>query len=111
MKPGTFDVPTSVQNNVATRGEDGDFIYGSGYFPLLPGSVERFSLAFSFGEDYQTTIKTKRIAQTIYNANYNFPKPPNMPTLTATPGDKKVILYWDKVAESSIDPVTRIFNI
>lgn len=107
MKPGTFDVPTSVQNNVATRGEDGDFIYGSGYFPLLPGSVERFSLAFSFGEDYQTTIKTKRIAQTIYNANYNFPKPPNMPTLTATPGDKKVILYWDKVAESSIDPVTR----
>ncbi|MFA6979523.1 MAG: hypothetical protein WC209_09395 [Ignavibacteriaceae bacterium] len=107
MKPGTFDVPTSVQNNVATRGEDGDFIYGSGYFPLLPGATERFSLAFSFGEDYPSTIKTKKVAQTIYNANYNFPKPPNTPTLTATPGDRKVILYWDKVAENSIDPVSR----
>lgn len=107
IKPGTFDVPTSVQNNVATRGEDGDFIYGSGYFPLLPNTIERFSLAFSFGEDYKATIKTKKIAQTIYNANYNFPKPPNMPTLTATPADGKVILYWDKVAENSIDPVSR----
>ncbi|MCK9282605.1 MAG: hypothetical protein M0P71_18465, partial [Melioribacteraceae bacterium] len=107
IKPGTFDVPSSVQNNTATRGEDGDFMYGSGYFPLLPGAIERFSLAFSFGEDYAATIKTKKIAQTIYNANYNFPKPPNMPTLTAAAGDKKVILYWDKVAENSIDPVTK----
>ena len=107
IKPGNFDVPTSVQNNTATRGEDGDFMYGSGYFPLLPGKIERFSLAFSFGEDYAATIKTKKIAQTIYNANYNFPKPPNMPTLTASPGDKKVILYWDKVAENSLDPVSK----
>jgi len=107
IKPGNFDVPSSVQNNVASRGEDGDFIYGSGYFPLLPGKSERFSLAFSFGEDYNAVIKTKRIAQSIYNANYNFPSPPEMPTLTAAAGDGKVILYWDKKAEGSIDPSTR----
>jgi hypothetical protein len=108
MRPGNFDVPSTVRNNIATVGEDGDFIYGSGYFPLLPGETERFSIAFSFGEDYNAVIKTKRIAQTIYNANYSFPKPPAMPALTATPGDGKVILYWDKAAEYSIDPVTRI---
>ncbi|MCK7516454.1 MAG: hypothetical protein MZV64_01365 [Ignavibacteriales bacterium] len=45
LTPGFFDVPTSIQNNVATRGEDGDFVYGSGYFPLLAGRTERFSLA------------------------------------------------------------------
>ena len=52
-------------------------------------------------------LKTKQIAQTIYNANYNFPKPPNKPTLTAVPGDGKVFLYWDKVAEASVDPTLK----
>jgi hypothetical protein len=108
LTPGYFEVPTSIQNNVAIRGEDGDFMYGSGYFPLLPGKTERFSLALAFGDDFNAVLKTKRVAQTIYNANYNFPKPPDMPTLTAVPGDRKVTLYWDRVAENSIDPTLRV---
>ncbi len=107
LNPGHFDVPSSIQNNVAIRGEDGDFIYGSGYFPLLPGNTQRFSLALAFGDDFPGVLKTKRIAQLIYNANYNFPRPPDKPTLTAVPGDGKVTLYWDKVAEKSIDPTTK----
>jgi hypothetical protein len=107
LKPGNFDVPSSINANVASRGEDGDFIYGSGYFPLPPGGTERFSIAFSFGEDLAATIKTKKIAQSIYNANYNFPRPPSTPTLTAVAGDGKVTLYWDKAAETSVDPSTR----
>lgn len=108
MKPGFFQVPTSIVNNVAIRGEDGDFIYGSGYFPLLPGRTERFSLALAFGDDFPGVLKTKQIAQTIYNANYNFPRPPDKPTLTAVPGDGKITLYWDRVSENSIDPTLRI---
>ena len=108
LTPGFFDVPTSIQNNVATRGEDGDFVYGSGYFPLLAGRTERFSLALCFGSDYNAVLKTKQIAQTIYNANYNFPKPPDKPTLSVVAGDGKVTLYWDRVAEESIDPTLRI---
>jgi hypothetical protein len=108
MTPGFFEVPTSIQNNVATRGEDGDFLYGSGYFPLLAGKTERFSLALAFGSDYNAVIKTKQIAQTIYNANYNFPKPPDKPTLNVAVGDGKVTLYWDRVAEESIDPTLRV---
>lgn len=107
LTPGYFDVPTSVVNNIPTRGEDGDFMYGSGYFPLLPGKTERFSLALAFGDDLPAILKTKQIAQTIYNANYNFPKPPTKPTVTAVPGDGKVFLYWDKVAESSVDPTLK----
>lgn len=104
LKPGFFKVPESIVNNVAIRGEDGDFMYGSGYFPLLPGQTERFSLALAFGDDFRGVLKTKRISQTIYNANYNFPRPPEKPTLTVVPGDKKVTLYWDRVAEASLDP-------
>lgn len=108
MKPGFFQVPRSIVNNVAIRGEDGDFIYGSGYFPLLAGKTERFSLALAFGADFPAVLKTKQIAQTIYNANYNFPKPPEKPTVTAVAGDRKVTLYWDRVAEESVDPTLRI---
>lgn len=108
MKPGFFQVPRSIVNNVAIRGEDGDFIYGSGYFPLLAGKTERFSLALAFGSDFPAVLKTKQIAQTIYNANYNFPKPPEKPTVTAVAGDGKVTLYWDRIAEESVDPTLRV---
>lgn len=108
LKPGAFDVPSSIINNVAIRGEDGDFLYGSGYFPLLPGATERFSLALAFGDDFPAVLKTKRIAQFIYDANYNFPQPPEKPTITAVAGDGKVTLYWDDVAENSIDPTLKI---
>ncbi|NOX88214.1 MAG: hypothetical protein GXO77_04245 [Calditrichaeota bacterium] len=103
MRPGRFDVPESIVENRAIRGEDGDFIFGSGYFPLLPGKTQRFSLALVFGDDYESVVRSKNIAQLIYNSNYNFPKPPTKPTLTAVPGDGKVTLYWDKAAEKSYD--------
>lgn len=110
LLPGYFDVPTSIQNNVATRGEDGDFIYGSGYFPLLAGRTERFSLALAFGEDYNAVIRTKQTAQKIYDANYRFDTPPDKPTVTAVAENGKVILYWDRIAENSVDPTTRVMD-
>jgi hypothetical protein len=116
LAPGFFDVPTSIVNNRPERGEDGDFIYGSGYFPLLAGATERFSLALVYGggrggsvqDDIDDLLKNKRTVQRIYNANYQFPTPPDKPTVTAVPGDRSVTLYWDRVAESTVDPVLRI---
>jgi hypothetical protein len=110
LQPGHFDVPASVVNNRTTRGEDGDFIFGSGYFPLLPKKTERFSLALVFGDDLPGVIRTKNIAQLIYNANYNFPRPPEKPTLAAVAGDHKVTLYWDKAAESSYDMALKQYD-
>ncbi|MCK7516455.1 MAG: hypothetical protein MZV64_01370 [Ignavibacteriales bacterium] len=54
-------------------------------------------------------LKTKQIAQTIYNANYNFPTTTRINRhLAVVAGDGKVTLYWDRVAEDSIDPTLGI---
>lgn len=107
LHPGYFDTPSSISEGQPIAGEDGDFIYGSGYFPLLAGKTERFSLALVYGKDLDELINNKRTVQNIYNNNYRFPPPPLKPTLTATPGDGEVTLYWDRVAETSVDPITK----
>ena len=107
LKPGYFDVPASISDGKPIAGEDGDFIYGSGYFPLRAGQTERFSIALVYGNDLDDLINNKKTVQDIYNSNYRFPPPPKKPTMTAVPGDGKVTLYWDRVAEESLDPVTK----
>jgi len=97
MRPGIIDVTPNTP-------EDGDFIYGSGYFPLPPGKTERFSMALLFGEDLQDITDNKVTVQQIYDNNYNFAMPPDKPTVSAVPGDGQVTLYWDDVAEFSYDP-------
>ncbi|MCK4297846.1 MAG: hypothetical protein KAX28_14470, partial [Candidatus Marinimicrobia bacterium] len=79
------------------------FLFGSGPFIMPPGHKERFSLALVFGENLSDLKRNKQVVQDIYNANYNFARPPLKPIVTVVPGDKKVTLYWDDLAESSYD--------
>jgi len=116
IAPGFFSVPNSIINNRPVAGEDGDFLYASGYFPLLAGATERFSLALVYGggkvgsleNEITDLLKNKKTVQQIYDANYQFPTPPAKPTLTAVPGDRTVTLYWNRTSELSIDPVLRV---
>lgn len=89
-----------------TGAQDGNvaFLYGSGPFPLPPGKTERFSLALVFGHDLEDLRRNVEVVRKIYDANYNFARPPDKPTLRAVAGDGKVTLYWDDVAEDSEDP-------
>ncbi len=98
MAPGYF--------NATAQNVDGDFVYGSGYFPLKAGQTERISVCLVFGDDRDDIIRNKRTVQTIYNQNYNFAKAPDLPRLTVVPGDRKVTLYWDDTAERSYDVIT-----
>ncbi len=116
MQPGTFSVPTSIVDNKPVAGEDGDFVYGSGFFPLLPKKTEFLSLALVYGggnggsrqDDIDDLLKHKKTVQDIYNANYQFPIAPDpAPTLTAVAGDGNVKLYWDRKSEDAVDPVLR----
>ena len=96
MNYANFD--TSLQNaNIS-------MVFASGPFPLKQNLRERYSMALVFGSDLEDLVFNKETVQQIYNANYNFARPPLKPTLTAVPGDGKVFLYWDKLAEESRDP-------
>lgn len=96
--PGNF---SDIQQNT-----DIVFIFGSGYISLKAGETKRISMALLCGEDLDDLLISAEIVQTIYNQNYQFFKPPITPNVTAVPGDKKVTLYWDTVAEESDDPIT-----
>ncbi len=67
------------------------------------GATQRFSMALLFGINKDDLFRRKQTIQAIYNANYNFAKPPDKPILTAIPGNHKVTLYWDSRAEHTFD--------
>ena len=81
------------------------FLYAAAYFPLPPGEWRKFSIALLFGEDLNDIIRNALTMQNIYDSDYNFAKPPLKPNVTAVPGDHKVTLYWDQIAEQSRDPI------
>ncbi len=110
MRPGFFEVPSSIVNGKPISGEDGDFLYGTGYFPLTPNQTERLSLALIYGFTVDELVKKLETVRDIYNADYRFPIAPEKPNLRAVAEDGKVTLYWDRTAEKSFDPVLREFD-
>ncbi|MFO7444889.1 MAG: hypothetical protein R6W90_00915 [Ignavibacteriaceae bacterium] len=106
MTPGRFDV-------VPAQPQDGDFIYASGYFPLIPSLgnpdiKERFSVSLLFGEDLQDIVSNKRIVQQIYNSGYKFPQPPLKPKISISQEDGNVVIYWDnEPTQNDIDFITK----
>lgn len=97
LKPGYFSA--SLSGNI-------ELLYGSGYFPLPPGQLERLSMAIICGFDYNHLLRNKGYFAEAYGQNYNFAKAPYIPTVWAEAGDNKVTLYWDSLAEYSDDPIT-----
>ncbi|MGA7160266.1 MAG: hypothetical protein WBZ48_04650 [Bacteroidota bacterium] len=67
------------------------------------GETERFSMALIFGLSADDLFLRKKTVQSIYNANYQFAKPPDKPTIKAIAGDHRVTLYWDNRAELTFD--------
>lgn len=92
----TFD-PVQKFSNIG-------IFYSSGPFPLKAKRTERFSIAMLMGEDFDDLVRNKEIVQRIYNANYQFARPPDKPHVKATAGDGFVTLTWDNRAEFSRDP-------
>ncbi len=84
--------------------------FASGPFPLPQGTEERISMSelHSFdalaglnSDEHSAPIlyQKKKIVQVIYEKDYRFARAPEMPTLSATPADGKVILTWDNRAD------------
>jgi hypothetical protein len=97
MQPGFFDIPQQAVNQY--------WIFASGPFTLRPDQTERFSTSFVFGANEREMFRNSQVAQRIYDADYRFARPPLPPRLQAIPGDGRVVLQWDEVAEMSFDPI------
>ncbi|MCH8836505.1 MAG: hypothetical protein IIA60_01755 [Candidatus Marinimicrobia bacterium] len=96
MSSFIFDTELSNSNQA--------LIFGSGPIASFrAGETRNLSMAMLFGNDLPDLFRNKKTVQQIYNANYNFFKPPDKPRLTAVPGDERVTLYWDRRAEESVD--------
>jgi len=90
-------------------------LFSSGVFPLEKGRTERISMAEihsmdniqgspgGMEPDVPALFALKQTVQLIYETDYRFAVPPNIPTLTAEAGDGQVVLTWNDIAESSID--------
>jgi hypothetical protein len=110
LRPGFFEVPSTIVNGQPIAGEDGDFLYGSGYFPLTPGQTERLSLALIYAFTVDEIVKKLSTVRDIYDSDYRFPIAPEKPRVKVVAGDDQVTLYWDRTAEKSFDPVLRVFD-
>lgn len=86
-------------------------VFASGPFPLYKGRSERISMSELHSYDPLEGLNSpehvapalyelKKIVQVIYEKDYRFAQPPEMPTLTATAGDGRVVLTWDDVADT-----------
>ena len=84
---------------------DTELMFGSGYFPMAPRQVERFSMGLICGEDRDDLFENKRWVAKAYSENYNFSQAPVIPALRAVAGDRRVTLMWDDRAEFSEDPI------
>lgn len=97
VQTGFYDVPSQGVNQI--------WIFGSGAFQLAPNTTQRFSTSFVFGANEEAMFRSSAVAQRIYDSDYRFAVPPRQPELRAIPGDGKVTLVWDELAEVSRDPV------
>ena len=100
MIPGTFATGGDIAQDA-----DNIFIFGTGYFSLDPGESQKFSIAVIMGQNKDDLLSNAKVADWIYKLGFQFTKPPDKPTVVAVPSDGQVTLYWDDIAEQSVDPV------
>ena len=97
IQPNFFDIPLQGQNQI--------WIFGSGPFSLPKNKTQRFSTCFVYGSNEIAMFRSAQVAQRIFDSDYRFATPPRQPDLRAIPGDGKVTLVWDDLAEYSRDPI------
>jgi len=97
------------KEDVFLQGEEGldcVLLFSCGPFDLKVGEEVPFSFCIIFGENKYDLINNARFAQIMYNSHYQSYTPPAVPTVTAVTDHQKITLFWDNIAENSIDAVT-----
>ncbi|WP_456440215.1 hypothetical protein [Caldithrix abyssi] len=88
------------------EGLDCVFIMGSGPFSMAPGDSVPFSFCVIMGEDEKDPEANAKIAQLMYDNNYQGARPPKAPNVIAKEDDRQITLYWDAVSVEDEDVIT-----
>ena len=115
-----FMIPGSFVNPALIPTGEYDLFVSSGIFPLNPGQIERISCAVVIGNAIRCpgnadftgakadALRKRTYALLAYEEDYQFAQAPLEPTVTAVAttnerGRPQVTLYWDEIAEQSVD--------
>lgn len=90
-------------NTLSSGGEDVLANLSSGPYQIHPGDTLSFYTAFVAGVDKKDLLTNMESAYNVYKKGFNLPKPPDTPSLSVIPGDEKVTLFWNDIAEHSLD--------
>ncbi len=116
----TFMIPGSFVNPALIPTGEFDLFVSSGIFPLNAGQIERISCAVVMGNAVRCpgnadftgakadALRKRTYALLAYEEDYQFAQAPLEPTVTAVAtanerGRPQVTLYWDDLAEQSVD--------
>jgi hypothetical protein len=75
----------------------------SGPYTLGRNDTLVFITALVAGESEEEMLNAAATAQSTVDAAFQLPRPPVRPNLSGTAGDKKATLFWDDIAEYSLD--------
>jgi hypothetical protein len=75
----------------------------SGPYTLGVNDTLVFITAFVAGETETEMLNAAITAKSTVEAEFQLPKPPERPNLSGISGDKSAILFWDDIAEYSLD--------
>ena len=73
---------------------------------VAPGESVLFTFADMMGINEADLLRNAKVFQSLYDNNCSSPKPPDKPIVRAIQDDKRIVLFWDKRSEMSLDPVT-----
>jgi hypothetical protein len=77
-----------------------------GPFMIPPGDSIRIVFAFGLGDGLASLRANLGWAKTLYDRDWVGPAAPPSPTFTLAPGDRQVVVEWNTVSETVLDPLT-----
>ncbi len=103
-----FDSPAGIREEYPnnTDGLDCMFEFSTGPFNMPAGDTVVVSFALVFGDDTSDVKFNARTAQFMYELNYQGADAPAPPNVTAVVYADSITLYWDDIAEHSVDIMT-----
>lgn len=115
VDPSTF-FNTGNSNNIhyddpdiiASAGADMYGTISSGPYDLSPSDTLTFIIGLIAGVDEVDLYHNLAVAQTLYEVDFETPKPPTAPTLSGIAGHNKVTLHWTNALEGELDEISGV---